>query len=184
MNKSRKLEEFKPDIRLVDERGPTRERIDKIWGAIEVGDTGTLTVRQSPIERGVRRGRFTEQQGRAANKLYMHWYRGGLAGSLGSADLGRIFAGDGQFSGMPKTEQEMFHRQRFRSAIRCVDDKMRAAGHKGEDAVKVLYSVVCEDIPLEQAGARIGYLERQRAIVHATVLVKCGLNILIGEWGL
>lgn len=178
------LEEVAPDPRMVDERGPTRERMARVAGAFDVGTTGMLTIRQSPIERGLKRGTFTAEQGRAAAKLYTHWYHSGMGAEIGSNDLLRVMGGDEHFSRLPKSERQLFHRQRLRAAVDCVRDRMAAAGHKGDEAVRVLIDVVCYDVPLEQAGARIGYLQRNSAITAALIMVRGGLNILVKDWGL
>src|SRR3569832_116346 len=97
------IEDFTPDARLVDERGPTPEHAGKL--------------RPRPINLAVAAGRLSREHGIAAEKFYVHWYRAGLAENFGSADLNRVFGGDGAGAGMARTEAQAFHRQRFRSAV-------------------------------------------------------------------
>lgn len=181
---AKRLEEFVPDSRVVDERGPTKERIEKAWGSLDVGDTGTLTVRQNPIERGVSRGMFTREQGRAAEKLYGHWYRSGIGHEIGSPDWMRVLAGDGAYGGMARSETQAFHRQRLRAAYAVVKTKVDGAGMSGDDAVKALEYVACRDMTFEEAGRKIGYASEKKAEVTAIMLVHGGLNILVAEWGI
>ena len=72
-----------PDIdnRLLDDRGPTGERLARLRGNYAISDNGlfNLRVQQSPIERAVARGTISEQHGRAAAKFYHHWRRSGCA---------------------------------------------------------------------------------------------------------
>lgn len=181
----RAIEEFRPDERLVDERGPTLERIQHAWGNIDVGSSdGRMTIRQNAIERGLRRKVFNAKQGRAAEKFYLHWYRSGLGAEIGSPDIFRIFGNDGQFLAGPKTEDQMFHRQMLRRARDIVLRKTNEAGHDGADCNAVLELIVCKDATLEQAGMKIGYASRDKAIAMAEMLAKGGLNILAAEWGL
>ncbi len=173
----RPLEDFKPDSRFLDERGPTKERLKNV--EFEVGDIGTIQVRQSPVERLVKRGGLSEKQGQAAQKLFLHWYRGGMAGSLGGFSGERI----GGFSPLRGSEQGEFHGTRLRSAIRVVVERMDGAGYRGTDAARILELVVFQEVPLITAGCKIGY-KGEAAKVMAGSLLRGGLNILIKEWGI
>src|ERR1700738_3706212 len=98
----------------------------------ERGDTGQITMRDSPLERALARKTITPEQYAAAQKYRHHWYFGGLHDHLGSLDLTRILAGHhGDYSGMARSENQAFHRQRFR---RAHEDRPRrpvqALGHR------------------------------------------------------
>jgi len=176
-----KLEEFKPDERLLDERGPTKERLCGI--PFEIGDTGTITIRQNPIERAIRRGTFTDRQGRAAEKFYMHWYRAGLAGHMGSADPLKIFGSSGDYSRLCATEMAEFHYNRVIRALAAIEERMDAAGFRKDHARQLMGSVICQEIPFAEAGQKLGFTGTA-AEVMARTYMRGNLNILIKEWGL
>lgn len=177
------IEDFKPDPRLVDERGATAERLRKS-DFHYIGENGATTVRQSPVERALKRGTLNEQQGRAAEKLYIHWYRASMAGTTGSSDPLKVFGSGASFSTLCATEASEFHWERLTAACRMVKENMDAAGHNGDDAVRLLEYVVCREIPFQEAGQRIGYGGEAQSLASATLLVKASLNILAREWGL
>src|SRR5262247_1823432 len=106
---------------LIGQRArPTPERIRRAGADFERGDTGQITMRDSPLERALARKVITQEQYAAGQKYRHHWYHAGLADSLVSVDLNRVFATDlGGFSGMAKSEQQVFHRQRYREATQA-----------------------------------------------------------------
>lgn len=175
------LKEPAIDNRLLDERGPTKERLART--DFDIGDTGTITVRQSPIERAVKRGTFTERQGRAAEKFYMHWYRASLAGTIGSADPLKIFSSDGDHSRLCSTEMAEFHYNRVTEALSMIGSKMDGAGFRKDHAVKLMELVVCRETPFLEAGQTIGF-SGTAAETMARAYMRGNLNILIEEWGL
>lgn len=174
------LKEPDVDNRLLDERGATLERLTK--ADFEQGDTGVITIRQSPIDRAVRRGTFTEQQRRAAEKLYMHWYRASMAGTVGSADPLRIFGSENDFSRLCATESSEFHWSTIQRAMRSVREKMDDAGFRGDHAVRLLELIICREISFAEAGQMIGFAGTA-AEVMARTYMRGNLNILIAEWG-
>src|SRR3569623_177324 len=137
------IEDFTPDARLVDERGPTPEHANKL--------------RPSPINMAVADGRLTREHGIAAEKFYVHWYRGGLAENFGSADLNRVFGGEGGGAGMARTEAQAFHRQRFRAAMDAVREQC------GAISAWVLEQVVLEERMFVDVGAAFGHKNRNSA---------------------
>ena len=167
------LEDHHPDPRLLDERGATVHRMRKAERNYDVSDTGKVTLRDSPIERAVARGTITPPQYNAATKFYNHWFRAGLAGSLGSADLNRVFGGDNNFSGMPRNEAEAFHRQRYRQAIAAV----------GDDGGKVLVRIICHEQKFEDVGRALGWKNTAQATAAAIEVLRGALNKLAKEWG-
>ncbi len=169
------------DQRLVDERGPTAERVR--GAEFDVGDSGVITFRQSPIERGMKRGTFTERQWVASEKLYAHWIRAGLAGSVGSSDPLKIFATTMDFSRLFASEVAEANARAVRNAFRAVWQGVDAGGQRADHACVVLRLMVFDELPLCDAGQAIGFLGK-KAEIMALTLVRSALNILIKEWGL
>lgn len=162
-----------------DTRGATPERIRHAQGFVEKGNLGKgrtsiVTMRDAPIERALARGIISQAQYTAAVKYRHHWYRAGLASPLSSVELNRIFATDlTNFSGMAKSEAQVFHRQRYREAVQ----------HIGMTGAAVVEQVACQEIPLEQAGYRLGWGSKPQAIAAATERMKAALDRLVELWG-
>lgn len=167
------IEDFHPDPRLLDERGATVHRYRRAEQAFDISDTGKTTMRDSPIERALARKMITPSQYNAATKFYSHWFRAGLAGNLGSADLNRVFGGDNNFSGMPRNEVEAFHRQRFRQAVNMV----------GDSGSKALIRVICLEMKFEEVGRQLGWNNIAQATASAIQVTRDALDILAREWG-
>jgi len=174
------LKESTLDNRLLDERGPTSERLRRT--DFDVGDTGTITVRQSPVDRAVKRGLLNDQQGRAAEKLYTHWYEAGMAGTIGCADPLKIFGTDHDFTKLCATEKGENHWKAYCRALKAVRENMDAAG-MGMDAVRLLDLVVCRETPFAEAAQMVWGAGR-KAENRATILVRGALRVLVLEWGL
>jgi len=99
----------------------------------------------------------------------------GLADRLESIDLNRIFAIDvGAYSGMAKTESQLFHRQRYREAAQAV----------GKIGSHVLEWAVCREIALEQVGQTLGWDSRPQANAAAVERMKTALDELCKLWGI
>ena len=99
---------------------PTRERLRKAGRDVERGDTGAVTLRDSPLERAFLRRAISQEQYCAGQKHRHHWYHGGLSDPLRSLALDRVPAGPDAFSGMAVSERQAFHRQRHREAVAAV----------------------------------------------------------------
>jgi hypothetical protein len=154
---------------------PTVERIRRAGADFERGDTGQITMRDSPLERAHARKLITHQQYSVGQKYRHHWYHAGLADQLQSVDLNRIFAADrSNFSGMAKTEVQVLHRQRYREATQAV----------GKIGSHVLDWVVCRETPLEQVGYTLGWGSRPQAYAAAVERMKTALDELCRLWGL
>jgi len=174
-NKGRKGSKGRGSVDLEQRARPTPERLRQAAGHWERGDTGQITLRDSPLERAHGRGVITREQYDAGVKYRHHWYHAGLADALGSADLNRIFATDVTgFSGMAKTEAQVFHRQRFRQAVTAV----------GEVGARVLDQCVCRELPLDQAGYTLGWGGKPQAISAATERLRAALDVLCRLWGI
>ena len=168
------LEDFIPDARFLDERGATPERAMRAGIDYDRGDTGTVTMRDSPVERAGRRGILNDSQCKAAVKFYNHWYRSGMAGQFGSINLSGVFGGDFGFSGMARSEVEQFHRERYRKAVNSV----------GRRGAWVLDRVVCREISFEEAGNELGWRHKPQAMAAAIQLTRDALEVLVDDWGL
>jgi Domain of unknown function (DUF6456) len=154
---------------------PTPERMRRAGGDVERGHTGQITMRDSPLERALRRNIITPEQYSAGQKYRHHWYHAGLSDPLQSLDLSRVFATDaGAFSGMPKSENQLFHRQRYREAVRAV----------GKIGSHVLDWAVCREIELAQVGASLGWSSRAQAYAAAVERMKAALDELCRLWGI
>jgi hypothetical protein len=154
---------------------PTPERVRRAGRDVERGDTGQITMRDSPLERAFARAIITQEQYSAGQKYRHHWYHAGLADPLVSVDLSRVFANDlGSFSGMAKSEQQLFHRQRFREAA-------QSAGRIGS---YVLDWAVCREVVLEQVGYGLGWSSRAQAYAAAVERLRAALDELCELWGI
>ena len=154
------IEDFIPDERLVDERGPTPQHANKL--------------RPSPINLAISKKQISRQQGVAAEKFYNHWYRAGLSENFGSVDLNRVFGGEGGGAGMARTENQAFHRQRYRQAVQKI----------GLSGSRVLELVICREKSFEDTGRDMGWNNRPQAVAAAVQLCRDALDILCTEWGI
>lgn len=167
--------EYEPDPRLIDERGATTERRKIAGDYVHTDDKGRRYVRDTPIERALTRKTITAAQYTAAMKFYNHWYRAGLAETFGSADLNRVFGGADGFSSMARTENQAFHRQRYRQAVQLV----------GISGSRVLEWVICQEKTLEDTGIQLlGWGNKVQGRAAATQMLKDRLDMLCDEWGI
>jgi hypothetical protein len=154
---------------------PTPERMRRAGADVERGHSGQITMRDAPLERAFARNAITAEQYSAGQKYRHHWYHAGLAGHLESVDLNRVLAIDlGAYAGMAKTENQVFHRQRYREAA-------QAAGKIGSH---VLEWAVCREIALEQVGQSLGWSSRPQAYAAALERMKAALDELCKLWGI
>jgi hypothetical protein len=75
---------------------------------------------------------------------------------------------------MAKTENQVFHRQRYREAV-------QAAGKIGSH---VLEWAVCREVALEQVGHALGWSSRPQAYAAALERMKAALDELCKLWGI
>lgn len=170
------IEDFRPDPRLVDERGPTNARLRKAGDDYEVGKaTGAVTVRDAPLEMMLSRKIITEKQYQSLGKFRIHWHNAGLTPHFGAMDPARIFAADiTNFSGMAKTERQVFHRQQWRAAN-------HAMGLRGS---WIAHKIACEEVSAEQAGREMGWKNRPQAVAAATQALRDAADRLCSLWGM
>lgn len=158
---------------------PTAERLRKAGDNFALGgeDRGvrTYVMRDTPLDRALRRGLLTGAQHSALEKFRHHWFHGGSAPSVGSVDLNRIFAADtAGMTGMPKSERQEFHRARYREAV----------GEIGLRASSVVENVVCYEHPLDDAGMKLGWSSAYRAREGAKELLVGAAAKLTKLWGI
>jgi hypothetical protein len=158
---------------------PTPERLRHAGNAYEVaesrGSAGTMTMRDCPLERAFGRGQLEEREYQAGIKFRHHWFHAGMAGQITSLDMDRVFARDLSSMGhMPKSEKQLFHRQRYREAC----DEM---GQRQSQAVE---DCVCAEIEFEKIGRKFGFNNDPQARACAVTLIRDGLYRLAKIWGL
>ena len=154
---------------------PTTERIRRAGSDFERSNSGQITMCDSPLERAFTRKLINQEQYSAGQKYRHHWYHAGLSDQLRSVDFDRIFAIDfGTFSGMAKTERQVFHRQRYREAAQAI----------GKIGSYVLDLSVCREIALEQVGYNLGWSSRPQAYAAAAERMKSALDELCKLWGI
>ncbi len=164
-----------PGTPLNQRARPTPERLFKSGGYFERGDSGQLTMRDSPLEQALARNLITPEQYAAGQKYRHHWYHAGLCESLVSADLMRLFRWEhSSFPGMPHTENQVFHRQRYREAVQVV----------GKIGSHVLESTVCREISLQKVGNSLGWSNDRQAYAAAVEQLKNALDSLCKLSGL
>lgn len=177
------IENFKPDSRLVDERGATKQRMGHARYDFESGDTGQITMRDDPLERALRKklrdtGKplINSDQYNAGIKYRLHWYHAGIAAVIGSMDLGGVFSRNVfAYGPMPKSEQQVFHRQRYSQACQRV----------GMRTEIILTDVICRERALDEIGmAVLGMKNRDRSEIAVKALFVNGLDMLVELWGL
>jgi len=117
-------------VRVVDDMGrPTPERLRHAGRDYEVADgrgsAGTMTMRDVPIERALKRGQIGGKEYQAGLKFRHHWWHGGMAGQIKSLDLNQVFARDLAGMGhMAKTEAPSVKITRL-AAVSVREAKMR-----------------------------------------------------------
>lgn len=169
-----------PEYQSIEIHGcPTAERLRKSGDDFMVGgeDRGvkTYVMRDSPLDRALKKGILSGSEHSALQKYRHHWYHAGQAPHIGSLDLDRIFSG-GEIgpAGMPKSEGQVFHRQRWREAQRCLG--MRSSA--------IVDRFVCREENLEVCGQLIGWNSKPQAIAGAAELVKDAGYRLAKLWGI
>jgi hypothetical protein len=153
---------------------PTPERLRRAGTDFARGDTGQFTLGDNPLDRSLARGVITREQYLVAQKYRHHWYHAGLAERLESVDLNVPSGIDPiNYSGMAKSEAQVFHRQRYRDAVQTI----------GKIGAQVLDWVVCHDVALEQMGYALGWSSRPQAYAAAVERMKTALDALCELWG-
>ena len=162
-----------------DYRGATPERVAKAAGSFTIGDDKqggkTWTMMDSPLERLWAQSKLSKAEYDGLVKYRIHWFRAGLQPSLGSVDPNRVFASDpSNFSGMAKSEAQVFHRQKWREAVDLL-------GHR---AGLVVDNVVCAELSALHAGMCIGWKNRPQAEAAAIEILRDAGYRLARHWGI
>ncbi len=158
---------------------PTPERIRQAQGGFELGQDArgkstTLTM-LGPFERAHRREAITDGQYAAGQKYRHHWFRAGLSGGMSGVDLDRVFCTDpGAFSGMARTEAQVFHRQQYRAAVQEL----------GLINAAVVEAIVCREQNLAEVGFTLAWKRERSAEKAAIKILGCGLDRLCKLWGI
>jgi hypothetical protein len=173
------LDDFKPDPRLIDERGLTDERKARAGDDFHAGEGGRMQVRDAPLERMERRGTLgrDEQENRkhynGLNKFRIHWHHAGMAGNISALDPNHIFASDiTNFSGLAKTEQQLFHRDRYRQATQAMGIRVSS----------VVEAVICYEKSLDEAGKMLTWSNGPQARAAATEVLRGAADTLCRLW--
>ena len=75
---------------------------------------------------------------------------------------------------MARTENQLFHRQRYREAVQAI----------GKIGSHVLEWAVCRETALEQVGYSLGWSSRPQAYAAAVERAKIALDALCRLWGI
>lgn len=159
---------------------PTDERLRRADADYQLGgeDRGvkTYVMRDTPLDRALKKKIITGAEHSALQKYRHHWYHAGQAPYIGSIDLNRIHAGsDGGPAGMPKSEGQVFHRQRWREAQETLG--MRSAA--------IVDRFVCDELSLEDCGYSIlGFSNKPQAIAGAQTIISDAGFRLAKLWGI
>ncbi len=146
-----------PDIdnRLIDERGPTHEWVEKF--------------RKSPIEYAADRGQISRLQSVAAERFRYHWEGAGMRGRIGAINFDRV-SGVGNEE---PTDSYLRHISAFNSAVTVL-------GNRATHFMKI----VCDEHPIIEWGYEMGYRKRQTQLWKGLEALRESLDILCREWGL
>ncbi len=167
------------DPRLEDDRGITPERRQQaakgfVWGRDERGQKTVQTMRDSPLEAAHDRGALNDRQYNAAMKYKTHWFQGGLAGAMQSIDPNRVFASGGFHAHLARTENQLFHRDQYRSAVEII----------GIIPAAVLDTIACYEKNLSDVGREMGWRSKPKGIKSAEEILRDALDKLCRHWGI
>lgn len=84
---------------------------------------------------------------------------------------------------MAKTELEAFDRRQIRGAIDAIHGAMDRSG-MSNDAIKLLFLTVCDEIPFERAGQLVWQVNGIAAGTLALRYVRSALRVLSFEWNI
>lgn len=158
---------------------PTVSRLARAGENYAIGGddrTGKRYVMQdAPLDRALRKRIISGAEHSALQKYRHHWYHAGQAPHVGSIDLNRVFSSEGgNVAGMPTSERQVFHRQRWREA-------QAALGHR---PLIVVDNVVCHENSLEVSGYAVGYGAQASAIRGAGRMLSEAGHVLARLWGI
>src|SRR5215472_13633475 len=157
------------ELAIVDQlmaEQPTPERLTQAQGFFtQTGNARSnrrYQMQDDNLGRLVIRKTIDQNQYRALQRYALHWYAGGLAGTLSSFDLDRIRAlNPAAMGGLARSERELDHK-------RLYQDAKMAIGHH---PAYVADMVACHDYPLAAAGVVLGYASPYRGRLRAGELL-------------
>lgn len=156
---------------------PTNERLAKSAGHWEVpegrGALPVMRMRDCPLDKALRIGLIGQSSHKAGEKYRHHWFHAGLAGTMTSPDMDGVFS-NGSKDFLPKSENQIFHRQKF----------AQAGIEVGNRTNLVLCDAICNELELFEIGKKLGYASEAPARAAATELFVFGLDRLAKLWGL
>ncbi len=152
------LKEPAIDNRLLDDRGPTTQRLQK--------------AREAPLNLAHSKGQIDRGQFAAGQKFYGHWSKSWIAERYGSVDLTQLPGN--YWRGPTFSEVQEGHEFAFRRALEIL---------KGEKSY-VLRHFICHECMLSEIGAAMGYRDRETAFGKALNIARDGLTVLRKEWGI
>ena len=167
------LDDFKPDSRLVDERGATDERLEKAAEHVFRDDSGRRHMRDSTLEIALSKKQISSRQYNGAQKFYNHWFRGGLSENFGSINFCMVFTGFGPSDGLARSEQQTFHRQSYFNAMKWLGKRAWIA-----------HDIVIRERPFEEVGRKMGWNNRPQAMAAGVESTRTLLDKLCDEWGI
>ena len=171
-----KAEMAKKKPLLAAESMPTVERLKHAADFEENDARGrkhkVITI-LDPFAAAHRRGDFTDLQYGVGQKFHRHFHEGCVRGALASVSFDRVMGG-AEYSLMPKTEQEAHHRQQYRNAEKLL----------GMETTALLRWIICDGETFQEAGARLGWRDRCRAVAAAVERMRAALDQLQELWGI
>lgn len=159
----------RPKLELVY---PTAERMKKAETYIMRGDTGLITMRDSPLERLEARQAISAGQYTAACKLRHHWHHSGMEARYASLNMDGVFGGGGS-DGLPSSEAAMHHRDRYREAVCELGIRMSM----------VAEDICCREVELTTVGRKLGWNNDNQARAVTIEVLKEALDRLCRLWG-
>lgn len=158
---------------------PTASRLAMAGVDLLIGGderTGRRYVMQdNPLDRAFKRGVISGAAHSSLQKYRSHWYHAGQAPHISSIDFDRVFSAElGNLAGMPKSEGQVFHRQRWREGRNALGDK----------STGLVDNLVCAELSLELCGYALGWRSKPQAIAAATEILQDSGYRLSRLWGI
>lgn len=168
-----------PDYAAAMAGGPTAERLARAGADIIIGGDDRTSrryvMRDNPLDRAFKKGVLSGAGHSALQKFRHHWFHAGQAPTISSIDLDRIYSPEASGpAGMPRSEGQVFHRQRWREA----------QAELGAKSCELVESLVCWDRPLELCGYAMGWRSKPQAIAAATEVLQDSGYRLSKLWGI
>ncbi len=128
----------------------------------------------NPFDRAAERKVFTERQWRAGDKFRLCWERGDLERALASVDWGRSPSDVFGRTLLSHTEFQAHHRHQYAIAEKLL----------GIPTSALLRWVICDGMPFEEAGRRLGWRHRTQGVAAVVERMRDALDRLQDLWGI